>query len=645
MNKGLFKAVRMLLWAVGLSSILAVTLLILVDRSKDTFPTRLTRADRWIEPLHNADWNTTAFRKLALTPPDWQLARWEPVPLPDTRHIPPRTDASEGTPLARTWYRLRYAVPANFPTDEGVAIFIPRIVGGAWSIYVDDTLVESNSRDWLMQWNRPVYVRLSSAGPQPGRVLDIKIGIPFRLAQGYAFGSVGIGSESQMLRAHDWRRLFQVVLPMVVLLTIILMGLWSLQFWLLRRDETQYLFMALAAIAWLIFALQYFYDIESCTWGPRWLAPFVDASISWLFLLIHLFASRADNRRHPHIEAALGVYVLMDLAMTLPVWNWHVNALLLQHWMHVGFCAFIALHISWFAFAGRQRESAVLSIALWIMVLMGAHDLIYCTGQVDPDALHLIPYGMMGVFFAFQYTNQRRYVGALLDIERSNEVLNERLADREKELARNYRRLAAAEQHQALLLERQRLMQDMHDGIGSTLMSSLVMIENGTLPVAHISSLLRECIDELRLVIHSLEPIEHDLTTLLASLRQRLGKRLEAAGIALHWHMEDLPPVKWLEAPQALQILRIVQELLTNALKHARATEIRIDSRLAPTNGQQARILLSVSDNGIGFDPAAIEHGRGLNNMQNRARRLGCSLVFQPGQVAGVKATLQIPTA
>jgi signal transduction histidine kinase len=65
----------------------------------------------------------------------------------------------------------------------------------------------------------------------------------------------------------------------------------------------------------------------------------------------------------------------------------------------------------------------------------------------------------------------------------------------------------------------------MHDGLGSNLMSALVLAEQGRLSRDAVAGLLRECLDDLRLVIDSLEPIGNDLVTLLALLRHRLARR------------------------------------------------------------------------------------------------------------------------
>jgi len=186
-------------------------------------------------------------------------------------------------------------------------------------------------------------------------------------------------------------------------------------------------------------------------------------------------------------------------------------------------------------------------------------------------------------------------------------------------------------------------MQDMHDGVGSALISSLVMVEKGDAPPANLAEVLRDCVDELRLVIHSLEPVAHDLTTLLASLRERIGKRLETSGIRLVWHMDDIPPLPWLEAPQALQILRIVQESLANVLKHAGATEVCI--RASMEDGMGEYVVVCVTDNGKGFDAATDIPGRGIKNLRARAEKLGGKISIDTAPGKGCALTLWLPLA
>lgn len=84
------------------------------------------------------------------------------------------------------------------------------------------------------------------------------------------------------------------------------------------------------------------------------------------------------------------------------------------------------------------------------------------------------------------------------------------------------------------------------------------MVEQGALNTQQVAAVLREAIDDLRLTIDSLEPIDDDVLTLLATLRYRLGRRLEAAGLRLEWRVTDTPPLPWLNPTSSLQILRIL---------------------------------------------------------------------------------------
>jgi len=183
----------------------------------------------------------------------------------------------------------------------------------------------------------------------------------------------------------------------------------------------------------------------------------------------------------------------------------------------------------------------------------------------------------------------------------------------------------------------------MHDGVGGQLITALAAIEGGRTAPADVAEIVRECIDDLRLVIDSMEPIDQDVLALLGSLRYRLESRLNAAGIRLAWQVSELPPVPNLTPRNALHILRTLQEALTNVLKHAGAGRITVRAEVDPS-GSSA--LISVTDDGHGFatdDPrTAGSGGRGIANMRRRAEAVGGSLAIQSG-LDGTTVTLALP--
>ena len=165
------------------------------------------------------------------------------------------------------------------------------------------------------------------------------------------------------------------------------------------------------------------------------------------------------------------------------------------------------------------------------------------------------------------------------------------------------------------------------DQIGRHMNGFKVVINKSTVPVGtadRVAQVLRECIDDMKLAIDSLEPVQTDLLLLLATLRFRLAPRLQGSGLALEWAVDDVPRLEWLEPRSALHILRIFQEVLTNIVKHAHASRI-----LVRTSHDATHVTVTVEDNGTGFEPAgppvkgaARQRGKGLGNLLHRAAQL-----------------------
>ena len=84
-------------------------------------------------------------------------------------------------------------------------------------------------------------------------------------------------------------------------------------------------------------------------------------------------------------------------------------------------------------------------------------------------------------------------------------------------------------------------------------------------------------------------------------------------------------------------LFRIVQEALNNALKHAQAGAIWIEARYEP---EHRALLLSVADDGVGL-PTPLVYGRGLRNIQRRAREIGAELSI-PASEPGTRISLRL---
>jgi signal transduction histidine kinase len=194
------------------------------------------------------------------------------------------------------------------------------------------------------------------------------------------------------------------------------------------------------------------------------------------------------------------------------------------------------------------------------------------------------------------------------------------------------------EQRAAIIAERMRILQDMHDGMGAQLITALRLARREDTDREELARHIEESLQDLRLIIDSLDMTEHDLLPLLGNLRFRLEPRLQALGIHLAWDVSPIPPLAYLTPESALSVLRIVQEAVNNALQHAQPTLITIS--VQPRDGA---VVIRVADNGHGFIPGERRPGsRGLNGMQTRADKLGVRLLIQGGP-RGTEVILSMP--
>lgn len=245
----------------------------------------------------------------------------------------------------------------------------------------------------------------------------------------------------------------------------------------------------------------------------------------------------------------------------------------------------------------------------------------------------------------FNWLMLRRFIEALRETEHLNRHLEERVAQREAEIARNYEALRQAGQVQAIASERERIFGELHDGLGGTLMSALSSLSNQDRADSPVARSLQSALDDLRLTLVSLDPAENSLRAALAPLRERLASACADTGVALHFQLEGITDDFELPKPQLLQLLRILQEAAGNALRHARARQLHIVARVVRTEGG-ADLELQVDDDGIGFDPqAAPRSGHyGLTHQRRRAATIGARIEWQALQ-PGMRVQLRLPLA
>ena len=291
---------------------------------------------------------------------------------------------------------------------------------------------------------------------------------------------------------------------------------------------------------------------------------------------------------------------------------------------------------------GNSQQSLVphaFGFGLLCFMALSASDLLFLAGVLPFDGYFLNQYLGIAMFLAMSYFLIEKYSMLLTDADQFNQILQTSLTKREAELAAQYQTLQKIDEDRVKMTERQRLMADMHDGLGAHLVAAIHHLQSSNFNRKNTLNLLESGLRDLQLTIDSMEPIEQDLTTLLGAFRYRIADNMRSAGIRLHWVVEqDIPTVPHLDARNCLHVLRIVQEIFTNILKHAHANEISLQISRGPNY-----VGVQIQDNGVGFVQERCRHGRGLRNLTQRAGAIGASIDMTTGPGCGTRFMLKLP--
>lgn len=472
-------------------------------------------------------------------------------------------------------------------------------------------------------------------------------------SEGFAhvFPEFQIGPAEDVARAYGFGRLFNIDLPLVAIgillftallcfavnwpaedrprvrALIVLLAVWALASYTvafsppfaLSREATIVAYYTLAtalpmAAAW--------YVMHQTGSTPRarglLLATWAAAEAYLVGVLLLVVAGLVDPRR------GLGSFQYLNLAVTVLA--------------GLGGLALLARAIA--RDGRRQALERVLLMICLTAVLVDTADAVFklhvplrpslpLTFYTAPLAGLLLGLGMVAAL-AREATLARRVVST------ANAVLAERLAAREAELAAVHEREKALLAQRAALEERQRIVRDMHDGVGGRLLGLQMQLRHGQPAQDRVEFAVTSSLADLRLMVDTLDAPEATLSDALLGFERRLREQLRGSGIALavDTALAGADPVFGTGA--TLQLLRLLQEAVSNACRHARARHIAIQAARVDDG-----LLLAVADDGVGIDPGA-PRGRGLASMQARADALGARLRIEATS-PGTRVSVLLP--
>ncbi len=573
---------------------------------------------------------------------------WAPVVLPDAWHQ--RWPGHEG----RVWYRLRFAVPADWPADRDVGLLMTYLnMAGAVTldgvpIWRDASLSEPLSRSW----NQPRLWRLGrggvgAAGPL-GRGTEHTLLIEVAGHAEYlgGLGRVWLGDAGRLQALHAQEQWARLGLQQWSLGMNLAVGLLFLMLWVCWPREQLYGWYAAASMCWALF---------SCNLTARSPWPLRDthqwqmamALVALAFVVCFTkFAFRFAEARHPRIErglaavfvlaVALGVLVLAGLPQARGAMRLGLLLAAVAGFMAVA--AYLVAH----AWRVREPPAVALAVAVLLPCAAGLHDMAVVLQWLPGDRHYRVSAStllMMSMALIMAWRLRRAFEREAFYSADLRQQVRAVQAELGAALRRQHELELAAVRH----AERLNLVRDLHDGLGGSLASAIARLRVGRAePRAPVVSqsleVLQQIDDDLRLIIDSARAAaDADFIALLAPARLRLQERMEQLGIETRWDMQGLEGLR-LAGSRGLNVLRTLQEALTNVVKHSGARRVRVLLQ------QHGGVLgLVVEDDGAGFDlERAPGQGLGLGSLRERAHALGGTLHLQSRPGEGTRLALRM---
>lgn len=536
------------------------------------------------------------------------------------------------------WYKLQWQKPEC--GNQPLALHIGSM-GVAGAVFLNHSLLwtDANLSEPLSRSiGIPRYWVLPDALLQPG-INTIWVWISGATTQYTGLQHVELGTLPKILDSQQaawWQN--QALLLLNLGVTGVL-GTLAFFIWLRRRNEQSYGLYALQALLWLLYCSLQMRQETGPLFSNSLQMSRVNMLLFFGFILsFSLFVWSFGNYRHMR---RLGMMALALLLLIAPVILFVPDASLPLTLLGVFLLTLLVFWSTCLLFpirAWRNKHAEQLWLALCLLVYFATsvYDTATILGLSSSRHLYSAYTSLLTMLFMSALLSWR-LVNTMRRIEQFNKELSHSVTEAREELQETLLRKHELALNNSRLQERLHIAQDLHDGLGSSLIRSMAMIEqqHEPLPNQQFLSILKLLRDDLRQLIDTGASAKLDVpelpATWIAPLRYRFGNLFDSLDIHADWAITP----HWEPKPSPLQVLaltRLVEEALTNVVKHSRATHLSIV--LQQPNAHTLQLI--IEDNGVGFDVEAVQTAGlsiGMRSMCSRMQHIGATLAIssRPG--------------
>jgi signal transduction histidine kinase len=493
--------------------------------------------------------------------------------------------------------------------------------------------LESSGESAARMWFRPLLFAVPERLLVPGENL-VRISVGAEPERGYLAAPL-VAPLATLAPIAREQAFWRPTLLTIILIAMAGVGALMLLLWSHRRNDHVYAFYGLGMLSWALHDLGFVVDEPPLP--ERIFEPLSYLALGGFIAATTFFIHRYLDERHARLERSVLAFFVVGGAVLFVLPSGALRAYSDNVWHPVILSVGLYLYLRMYVAAWRRADASlhVLAMTGSVMVLYGAHDSLIMLGASPWGNGFLLPYSAAPSLVIFSSLLARRFARSLTEIEAARHDLDRRIAEATREIEINHARLGELERQRSLSDERERVARDIHDGVGGQLVALLARVKRGHYSPRDAEAALSEALQDLRLVIESLDVAEGDLGTALATWRHRLERRLAGTRVRLVWQPQDLSRRSGLGPSDILNVLRLLDEAATNALRHGDARTLTVAYGMI---GEA--LCLTLTDDGHG---GAVEqtHGHGLKNMRRRAESVGGTLAIESGP-AGTTIRLTI---
>lgn len=554
-----------------------------------------TVAIRRVELLENND---------ALLPP--ATAEWRPYVLPYQKPLD-RIDAGYA------WFRFMLPAPA---TDTLQSLYINNHMYGI-KVWLNREEIGGSDAPPGRQatgWNLPLLLRLPASAWHQGNDNEVVIRLELHRFTN-VLASVFVGSHDDLWPLWQQRHFSQGQLSQFSFYLCLVMGLFMLGLWACRRHDTEYLWFGVSSLCWSVPML--YMAVSYAPIRHDWFLLLTLISINFYGVTSLRFLHRLLQMNLPQVEGwhlslitAVSVIEVFASAKLIMPMSLLADAISLVVLLNV-----LRLTVRLALQRGHPEARLIIAMA-GVALVMFSRDVYEFLSAARSNTMigsgTYMQYAFPLILVVFFLLLIRRFVSALQEAEQLNSELEQRVAAIDTQLQASYTANRAWELKEATEQQKQKIYRDLHDDVGARLVSIMHARESN-----EQSKLAQSALASLRETVSSGNFQDEKLADLLTDACHNIEARCHNSDLSfLSPPLDHVPDVTF-SGNRCYHLKRILQEVVSNIIKHAHATEVAMQVVVT-----DAMLELSLADDGLGL-PAGVEAGNGMTNIRFRAREIG----------------------